>query len=153
VPVPFQAAATSWVDTALRRLRAGRLVVIDYTDTTAQMAARGPSSWLRTYRAHQRAGPPEADPGEQDVTCEVALDQLPPGATTSTQAEFLRRWGIDALVEEGRQVWQARAHLGDLQALRGRSRARESEALLDPDGLGGFTVAEWAVGDVSTALS
>jgi SAM-dependent MidA family methyltransferase len=100
---------------------------------------------LRTYRAHQRGGPPQCDPGEQDITTEVALDQLPAGFTTSTQADFLRRWGIDALVEEGRTVWQARAHLGDLVALRARSRAREADALLDPDGLGGFTVAEWSV--------
>jgi len=35
-------------------------------------------------------------------------------------------------VEEGRRVWQERAHLGDLAAVRARSRITESEALTDP---------------------
>jgi hypothetical protein len=33
--------------------------------------------------------------------------------------------------------------VGDLAALRARSRVREAEALLDPDGLGAFRVVEW----------
>ena len=35
--------------------------------------------------------------------------------------------------------------VGDLAALRARSRIRESEALLDPDGMGAFRVLEWIV--------
>ena len=46
--------------------------------------------------------------------------------------------GIDALVEEGRRVWHERGAIGDLEAVRGRSRVGESEALLDPQGLGSF---------------
>jgi hypothetical protein len=49
-------------------------------------------------------------------------------------------------VEEGRRIWHERAHLGDLTAIKARSRVREAEALLDPDGLGAFQVLEWAVG-------
>jgi len=30
--------------------------------------------------------------------------------------------------------------------MKARSRVREAEALLDPNGLGGFTVLEWRVG-------
>ena len=55
-----------------------------------------------------------------------------------------RRWA--ELVEEGRARWRAGASAPDLAALAGRSRVREAEALVDPDGLGAFTVAEWVVG-------
>ncbi|MFT7474077.1 MAG: hypothetical protein ACI81L_000993, partial [Verrucomicrobiales bacterium] len=36
--------------------------------------------------------------------------------------------------------------VGDLAALKARSRIREAEALVEMTGLGGFTVAEWVVG-------
>ena len=46
-------------------------------------------------------------------------------------------------MDEGRRTWQERAHLGDLEAVRARSRITEAEALLDPTGLGAFQVLEW----------
>jgi hypothetical protein len=48
--------------------------------------------------------------------------------------------GIDQLVEAGRATWRERAHLGDLEALAGRSRATEATALTDPTGLGAHRV-------------
>ena len=51
-------------------------MVIDYAATTADLAARPQEEWLRTYRGHARGGPPLADLGAQDVTSEVATDQL-----------------------------------------------------------------------------
>jgi len=143
---PVQEEAARWVGAALARLRAGRLVVLDYTSTTAAMAARPWRDWLRTYRAHERGGHYLAEPGRQDVTADVALDQLPPPTATRTQAEFLRDHGLEELVEEGRRRWAADAATPDLAALVGRSRVREAEALTDPSGLGRFTVAEWVVG-------
>ena len=59
-------------------------------------------------------------------------------AGSSTQADFLAAHGIEVLVEEGRRIWRERAHVGDLAAVRARSRVGEGEALLDPAGLGGF---------------
>ena len=85
---------------------------------------------------------PWEDPGSQDITYDVPFDQLP-GGVRSTQAAWLRRWGIDELVDEGRRIWTERAAVADLAALRARSRVREAEALLDSAGLGGFVVAEW----------
>ena len=61
----------------------------------------------------------------------------------SGQAEWLRAHGIDDLVTEGRRVWQERAGIGDLAAVKARSRINEAEALLDEDGLGAFRVLEW----------
>ena len=75
----------------------------------------------------------------------MALDQLPPAGRVVSQRHFLLEHGIDDLVAEGRKVWAERAHLGDLAALKARSRVREAEALLDPNGLGGFSVASWPV--------
>ena len=89
---------------------------------------------------------PTESPGSQDITCEVAIDQLaevaPPSAS-STQAAWLTEHGIDELVEEGRRVWAERSGVGDLAAMRARSRVAEAEALRDPDGLGAFVVLEW----------
>ena len=53
------------------------------------------------------------------------------------------RHGIDALVEEGRRAWEVSAHVGDLAALRARSRLTEAGALLDPAGMGSFLVVSW----------
>ena len=63
----------------------------------------------------------------------------------TTQAEWLRRWGIDDLVAEGKRVWRERASTPDVAAVRMRSRIGEAEALLEPSGLGGFSVLEWVV--------
>jgi SAM-dependent MidA family methyltransferase len=79
----------------------------------------------------------------QDITTEVATDQLPTPSKIRTQAEFLREFGIDGLVEEGRTVWQSAAASPNVAALTMRSRVREAEALCDPNGLGGFNVVEW----------
>jgi hypothetical protein len=77
------------------------------------------------------------------VTVEVALDQLPPPAAVRAQAQWLRRWGVDDLVGEGKRVWADSAARPGLEAMRMRSRVSEAEALLDPTGLGNFAVVEW----------
>ena len=110
------------------------------------MAARPQEEWLRTYRGHRRGVSPLADLGTQDITCEVAVDQLAlvrePDLHT-TQAEWLRAHGVEGLVEDARRTWRERAHIGDLAAVAARSRVTEADALLDPAGLGGFAVLEW----------
>jgi SAM-dependent MidA family methyltransferase len=149
--VPLQDRAGHWVADARGRLERGRVVVLDYcAPRTAQLAARPWREWLRTYRGHARGGHYLADPGGQDVTAEVAVDQLVALAgepdAVRTQAQFLQRWGIDALVEDGRRVWAERASRPDLHAMAMRSRVSEAAALLDPGGLGSFSVLEWSAG-------
>jgi SAM-dependent MidA family methyltransferase len=61
----------------------------------------------------------------------------------TTQADFLRRYGIERLVEEGKRVWRDNAPHPDLATMKMRSRVNEAEALLDRSGLGGFSVLEW----------
>ncbi len=144
--IPLASAAVEWVGRALRLLRAGSLVVIDYTDTSASLAKRPSFEWVRTYRAGVRGHAPLKDVGTADITVEVALDQLLaayPAAQVTNQAAFLHSLGIDELVAEGREIWQQRAAIGDLVALQARSRVHEAEALCDRSGLGAFTVAVW----------
>ncbi len=143
--VPIQHAAARWLRDALELAGPhGRVVAIDYATSTADLAARPWTEWLRTYRRHGRGGAPFESLGAQDITCEVAVDQL--GRAPShdrSQAVWLRAHGLDELVEAGRRIWQERAAIGDLAAVRARSRIREAEALTDPAGLGSFRVLEW----------
>lgn len=141
VRAPLLSAATRWCRSIMER-QASRLCLFDYGATTAELAERG--GWLRTYRKHQRGGDPLAEPGRWDITVDVAVDQLPPGAAIETQVDFLRRWGIDTLVEEGRDHWRAHAARPDLQAMAMRSRVSEAEALTDPNGLGSWLVIQYA---------
>lgn len=137
--VPWQQAARDWVVDARARLVGGAVLVIDYvTPRTAQLAGEPWRNWLRTYRGHERGAHYLRDVGEQDITAQVALDQLPEPDELRTQAQLLQRWGIDELVEEGRRAWAAAAAAPTVAALAMRSRVREAEALLEPSGLGGF---------------
>jgi SAM-dependent MidA family methyltransferase len=143
--IPLQHDACAWVVRAHESLVRGRIVLVDYADTTSSMAGRPPGEWLRTYRGHDRGGDPLDAPGEQDVTCEVAIDQLRPPTSDRSQAAWLRAHGVDDLADAARDAWQARAHIGDLEALKARSRAGEASAITDPGGLGAFRVLEWQV--------
>lgn len=146
--VPVQDAAARWVRDALALIERGRLVVTDYCSAATGLCAKRPwRDWLRTYREHGRGRHYLLDVGEQDITAEVAIDQLSAAAglpdAVRTQAQLLQRWGITELVAEGKRVWAEQAARPGLEAMRMRSRVSEAEALLDPGGLGGFTVLEW----------
>jgi SAM-dependent MidA family methyltransferase len=141
-PLVDRAAAT--IEGARRLVRSGSVVVIDYgTPLTAMLAARPWRDWLRTYRGNERGDHYLVAAGSQDITIEVPIDQLPEPDTVRTQSQFLQRWGIDELVEEGKRIWTEQSARPGLEAMRMRSRISEAEALLAPDGLGNFLVAEW----------
>jgi SAM-dependent MidA family methyltransferase len=144
--IPLQRAAAAWSREALGVLDRGRIAVVDYASTTPDMARRPWTEWVRTYRGHGPGGHPLEHLGEQDITCEVAVDQLPTPDATRSQADFLRAHGIEGLADDARRAWQDRAHIGDLDALKQRSRVGEATALTDPAGLGAFRVLEWEVG-------
>ncbi len=147
VRLPVQTAARRWLADVRERHPQARVVVFDYGASTAELASRQ-GGWLRTFRSHEDGGDWLSAPGTCDITTDVDLDQLQVdhrATTVATQAEFLRRHGIDELVAQGRAGWHERAGVGDLAALRARSRIREADALLDPEGMGAFTVLEWAI--------
>jgi SAM-dependent MidA family methyltransferase len=148
--VPVQQAANEWVRAARSLLTAGSVLAIDYfTATTWQLANSPWREWLRTYRGHERGAHYLRDVGLQDITTQVCVDQLPAATALRPQAQFLQRWGIDELVEEGRVAWAAAAGAPNVAAMRMRSRIREAESLLDPAGLGGFLVLEWSDTDAT----
>jgi SAM-dependent MidA family methyltransferase len=145
--VPVQDEAGRWLRRALHLAApGGRVIVFDYAARTAELAARPVGDWLRTSAGQARGGDPIERLGQQDITADVCIDQLSrvraPAVETS-QADWLRAHGIDAFVADGRRIWTERAAVADLEALRARSRVSEAEALLDPSGLGAFTVLEW----------
>ncbi|MBK5223642.1 MAG: SAM-dependent methyltransferase [Acidimicrobiia bacterium] len=149
--VPWQRGAAEWIADAYALLDRGRLLILDYAvRTTAELGNRPVGEWLRTYRGHQRVDDPLEDLGTADITVDVAADQLDAAvghaAVVRTQAELLRVHGIDDLVARGRREWTERAAVGDLAAIKARSRVREADALLDPQGLGGFLVLQWSRG-------
>jgi SAM-dependent MidA family methyltransferase len=143
---PLAIGAVRWLREARSLVTQGRVVVVDYGADTATLVGRPWRQWLRTFRGHARGQHPLLEVGTQDITADVPFDQLATVAAPDTvrnQTAFLAAHGIGDLVEEGKRIWTERAHLGDLAALKARSRLRESDALTDPEGLGGFTVAEW----------
>ena len=143
--VPVQVGASNWVDQARSILRAGTVLAFDYcTPQTPMLAAMPWRDWLRTYRGHERGVHYLREPGLQDITAQVCVDQLPHVTAARAQAQFLQRWGIDELVEEGKAVWRENAASPSVHSLRMRSRVGEAESLLDPSGLGGFVALVWS---------
>lgn len=148
--IPRQSAAAAWVADARSLITRGSLIVVDYgVSTTAELARIAPGEWLRTYREHGRGAEPFIDPGTQDITADVALDQLPAATRHRSQADALTAWGLPEIVADARRTWAERAAIGDLQALMARSLVHEADALTDPDGLGAFRILEWDVGMTS----
>jgi len=139
----WQPEAAAWLRAAFTMFGRGRIVCIDYARTVSEAVD------IRTYAEHGAAGSPLAELGTKDVTVDLDLEQLQlavkAAEEVSSQEEWLVRHGIGELVEEGKGIWQATAAAGTLESLIARSRIRESEALLEPSGLGGFTVAEWVI--------
>jgi len=142
--VPLIEQAREWVQAARRLVRNGTVLAIDYgVPLTAELAQRPWRDWLRTYRGNERGEHYLSKPGSQDITTDIPFDQLPEPDALRSQAQFLQRWGIEELVDEGKRIWQEQAARPGLEAMKMRSRVSESEALLDPSGLGSFLVAEW----------
>ncbi|MFI5045824.1 MAG: SAM-dependent methyltransferase [Acidimicrobiia bacterium] len=146
--LPVPTGTRTWLRDCARTVHRGFLVVVDYAVSTEELIARGADGWLRTYRDHARGAPPLVAPGEQDITHDVPLEYLLHAAERAgwllvrqtTQRHWLAGLGVDQLVAEARAAWDERAHIGDLEALRHRSRITEAAALTDPAGLGAHTV-------------
>ena len=144
--LPIPRGIEAWFRACARMLRSGTLIVLDYVDDAAGVLRRG--DWLRTYRTHAPGAAPLDEPGAQDITADVVREQLLHAARASgfapagdvAQADWLHDLGVDELAAAGRRTWEERAHIGDLAALAGRSRAVEAAALVDPTGLGAHRV-------------
>ena len=144
--LPVQQQAQKWLASSLDLVEHGSLTIFDYCMTTQIASTKPWRDWLRTYRQHELGGHYLGQPGEQDITSHVMIDQLEVIAkptSVSRQADWLIEHGLNTLVEEGRTYWQAHAAKPNLQAMLMRSRVSESESLCAREGLGNFTVLEW----------
>jgi SAM-dependent MidA family methyltransferase len=140
---PVQDAATSWARDSLSKIDQGRLLLFDYCSASTSDTALTPwREWLRTYRAQGRGTHYLTDPGSQDITTQVMIDQLPGGFTSSTQADFLKQWGIHELVREGEAYWESMKNTPDLAAMKMRSRSTEVTVLVESCNLGSFQALE-----------
>lgn len=143
--IPIQKEAARWLGEALASVARGRVVLIDYGASTAELAARPDGQWLRVYRDHRRSHDPMVTPGHADITTDVAVDQLFAVSQPQycrTQSEFLRMHGIDDVVEQA-TAQARREEAGSLAALKCASFTSERDTLMNPNGLGAFLVMEW----------
>ena len=143
---PIQVAASQWMLAVSQKLSRGKVLVFDYcSQSTGEIAVSPWREWLRTYKDHERGLHYLLEPGLQDITTQVVIDQLMkavPGLSTRSQAEWLQTWGIGELVSEGNRYWEEHKSAPNIAALKMRSRAIEAQALTSQDGLGSFSVLE-----------
>lgn len=144
---PIQIAASRWMLDVTQNLSRGKVLVFDYcSESTREIAVSPWREWLRTYKDHERGVHYLLDPGSQDITSQVMVDQLSnsvPGLTVISQSDWLQKWGINQLVSEGSKYWEQHKSAPDMYALKMRSRANELQALTSQDGLGAFSVLEF----------
>ena len=143
---PIQTAATQWLWDVAQKVSKGRVLIFDYcSDSTSEIAVSPWREWLRTYKEHERGVHYLLEPGTQDITNQVMIDQLmeaASGLSVCKQSDWLLNWGIDELVSEGSKYWEAHKSAPDIAAMKMRSRSNEAQALSNIDGLGAFSVLE-----------
>ena len=143
---PIQTAASQWLLNVSQKLSRGRVLVFDYcSESTSEIAFTPWREWLRTYKGHERGVHYLVEPGSQDITTQVMVDQLAnavPGLSVTQQSEWLHTMGIDELVSEGNKYWDEHKSAPDIYAMKMRSRVNEAQALTNHDGLGAFSVLE-----------
>ncbi len=146
--VEVQLAAAGWLRSALSRLKAGAVVVIDYGDTAESLLPRRQDGTLRTYRAHHFGPHPLDEPGATDITADVnftALESIAREAGAEVelwrQDDFLADLGLRERISNLRHQELALARSGDeMERLKVRTTRTEAETLMHPRGLGDFRV-------------
>jgi SAM-dependent MidA family methyltransferase len=143
---PIQTAATQWMLNVSQKLSRGRFLVFDYcSESTSEIAVTPWREWLRTYRSHEHGVHYLLEPGSQDITAQVMIDQLKaavPQLSACKQSDWLQTWGINGLVDQGVKYWEEHKSTPNIQAIKMRSRAAEHDALTALNGLGNFIVVQ-----------
>ena len=146
----------SWLTTARALVRRGSVVVVDYArPSTAEMAraavavvaADVPGSRAR------RPSPASTPASRTSPSTSPSTSSPEPDRRAARRRSSCSATASTSSSTEGRRAWAAAAARPDLAALAMRSRVAEAEALLDPAGLGGFTVLEWRVSGASPGAS
>jgi SAM-dependent MidA family methyltransferase len=142
--VPIQTQAGRWVQLAHERLSSGKMILIDYcTESTSEICSIPWRNWLRTYKNHERGSHYLNEPGSQDITSQVVLDQLRmyvPNLQVESQSNWLKKYRIEDLVGVGKRYWEEHRSNPNVLALKMLSRVNEASILMDEIGLGGYMV-------------
>ena len=143
---PIQEAAAQWMLNVTQKLSRGKVLVFDYcSESTSEIAVSPWREWLRTYENHERGEHYLLEPGSQDITSQVMIDQLMeavPGLSVTKQSDWLQHWGIHELADEGVKYWEQHKSSPDVFALKMRSRANEIQMITDTLGIGAYSVLE-----------
>jgi SAM-dependent MidA family methyltransferase len=143
---PIQVAAAQWLLSVSQKLSRGKVLVFDYcSESTSEIAVSPWREWLRTYKNHEHGEHYLLEPGSQDITSQVMIDQLLsefPGLTVIPQTDWLQKWGINQLVSEGSKYWEEHKSSPDIAALKMCSRKVEAQVLTESNELGSFSVLE-----------
>ena len=146
---PIQIAATQWLLNVSQKMSNGKVLVFDYcSQSTSEIAVTPWREWLRTYKEHERGVHYLLDPGSQDITTQVMVDQLVkavPGLSVTQQSEWLHTMGIDELVSEGNKYWDEHKSAPDIYAMKMRSRANESTQLTNISTMGQYSVINFVI--------
>ena len=146
---PIQEAVARWMLDVTRKLSRGKVLVFDYcSESTSEIAVTPWREWLRTYKNHERGEHYLLEPGSQDITSQVMIDQIMvpiPELVVTKQSDWLQHWGIQDLVTEGAKYWEQHKSSPDVLALKMRSRANEARVITDISGIGAFSVLEMGI--------
>jgi SAM-dependent MidA family methyltransferase len=129
-----------------QKLSRGKVLVFDYcSESTSELAVTPWREWLRTYKDHMRGKHYLFEPGSQDITSQVMIDQIMvaiPELVVTKQSDWLQHWGIHDLVSEGARYWEQHKSSPDVFAMKMRSRGNEARLLADSVGIGAYSVLE-----------
>jgi SAM-dependent MidA family methyltransferase len=143
---PIQTAASQWMFSVSQKVSDGKVLAFDYcSESTSEIAVTPWREWLRTYKEHERGVHYLLDPGSQDITTQVMIDQLMKvvsSLSVAKQSDWLHTWGIEELVSAGNNYWEEHKSVPDVAAMKMRSRKNEAQSLIDFSGLGSFSVIE-----------
>jgi SAM-dependent MidA family methyltransferase len=146
---PIQTAAAQWLLDVSKKMSNGKVLVFDYcSESTSEIAVTPWREWLRTYKNHERGEHYLLEPGIQDITSQVMVDQLLeaiPKLLVRKQSDWLQLWGIQDLVSEGAKYWEQHKSSPDVLAMKMRSRANEARVIRDISGIGAFSVLEMGI--------
>jgi len=131
--------AEGWVAQLAAALAQGYLLIIDYGGEEADLLSRGGAGTVRGFSRHRLVADALAAPGEHDLTASVnvtAIRRAAEGAGLTLAGMTTQR---DALIGLG--VREAYGRPTDpLDQLRAASKRSAIDVLLEPNGLGAYTV-------------
>jgi SAM-dependent MidA family methyltransferase len=146
--VSVQLAARLFLEGVLKRFKRVSMCIIDYGAPAPDLARRDPASIVRTYRNHRSGHDWLVHPGETDITVdlnttaiEIAARDLGARVSITSQRDFLIEHEIGEFIDDAFAMERHYASSGQvMEQLKSRSERVNLEALLDPEGLGGFQV-------------